>query len=98
MQAVVKKTPQANEDLYEIWYFIAVERQNPQNADRFILQLNDAFLKMAANPTMGIQKNEYAHGLYQFPFKNYQMFYFSIDDGIEIIRVLHGARDLPELF
>jgi len=33
-----------------------------------------------------------------FPVGNYLVFYRPASDGIEIIRVLHGARDIPELF
>jgi len=32
------------------------------------------------------------------PVGNYVIFYRPIEDGIVVIRVLHGARDLPELF
>lgn len=32
------------------------------------------------------------------PFQVYQVFYFPCDDGIEVLRVLHGARDLKCLF
>ena len=31
-------------------------------------------------------------------FDRYFIFYKSHDDGIEIVRVLHGARDYPSLF
>jgi toxin ParE1/3/4 len=31
-------------------------------------------------------------------FENYLIFYRPIEDGIEIVRVLHGARDLERLF
>jgi toxin ParE1/3/4 len=32
------------------------------------------------------------------PLGNYIIFYRPIDDGIEVVRILHGARDLPPLF
>ncbi len=31
-------------------------------------------------------------------FENFLIFYRPIDDGIEVIRVLHGARDIESLF
>lgn len=31
-------------------------------------------------------------------FRNYIVFYRPLDDGIEIVRVLHGARDIDSLF
>ena len=34
-----------------------------------------------------------------FPLGNHLIFYRPIDDGIELVRVLHGARDIsPEYF
>jgi toxin ParE1/3/4 len=29
---------------------------------------------------------------------NYTVFYRPIDGGIELIRIIHGARDIPKLF
>jgi len=31
-------------------------------------------------------------------FKNYLIFYRPIEQGVEIVRVLHGARDMPSVF
>ncbi|MCI0681528.1 MAG: type II toxin-antitoxin system RelE/ParE family toxin [Gemmataceae bacterium] len=31
-------------------------------------------------------------------FKKYIIFFEPLDDGVEVIRVLHGARDYPALF
>jgi toxin ParE1/3/4 len=33
-----------------------------------------------------------------FTVWNYAVFYRPIADGIEIIRIIHGARDIPRLF
>ena len=37
-----------------------------------------------------------SHGVRDF--HKYIIFYILREDGIEIVRVLHGARDLPALF
>ncbi len=31
-------------------------------------------------------------------FENFSIFYFPIEDGIEVVRVLHGAREIERLF
>jgi toxin ParE1/3/4 len=49
-------------------------------------------------PDMGRLREELAARLRRFPVGNYVVFYRSIAGGIEIARVLHGARDLPPLF
>ncbi|MFM6138177.1 MAG: type II toxin-antitoxin system RelE/ParE family toxin [Cuspidothrix sp.] len=33
-----------------------------------------------------------------FPVGNYLILYREIKDGIEIVRVVHGARHLPDVF
>lgn len=96
--AIIKKTPQAEEDIYAIWHYIAIEQQSPINADRHIRQLEVTMNSLAHAPHIGTQKDEYIKDIHQFPFGNYLIFYFPLKNGIEIIRVLHGARDLPDLF
>jgi toxin ParE1/3/4 len=39
-----------------------------------------------------------APGLRSFPVGNYVVFYRIVPEGIELVRVLHGARDLRRLF
>jgi len=49
-------------------------------------------------PNMGTQREELSPGLRSFPLRNYIIFYRPMEKGVEIARVLHGARDLPKLF
>jgi toxin ParE1/3/4 len=32
------------------------------------------------------------------PIGHYLIFYFPLEDGVDIIRVLHGSRDIESLF
>lgn len=32
-----------------------------------------------------------------FPYKNYLIFYFPIENGIETYRIFHGAQDIDSL-
>lgn len=43
---------------------------------------------------MGRSRNELLDNLRSFPFERYLIFYFPIDDGVDIVRVLHNARDI----
>ena len=36
--------------------------------------------------------------LRSFPMGNYVVFYQQIDGGIDVIRLLHGSRDIEEVF
>jgi len=43
-------------------------------------------------------RDELAPGLRSLPVGNYVVFYRGREGGIEVIRVLHGARDIDALF
>jgi toxin ParE1/3/4 len=86
----------AKTDLQEIWLFIA--QDHPNAANRFIRVLISRFPKLASLPHMGRQREELSPRLRSFPVGRYVIFYRPIEDGIEVVRILHGARDLPPLF
>jgi toxin ParE1/3/4 len=48
---------------------------------------------LAANPHGGPRREDLAPGLRFYPVGNYLIFYRPGDDGIILVRVLHGARD-----
>jgi toxin ParE1/3/4 len=86
----------AREDLDRIWDYIA--QDDPQAADRFVRLIVSKFVMLASMPQMGCPREELACGLRSFPVGNYIIFYRVMEGGVEIVRVLHGARDLPPLF
>ena len=86
----------ARSDLENIWLFIAED--NIEAANRFILLLVSKFSKLASSPEIGRQRNELALGLRSIPVGNHVIFYRAGENGPEIIRVLHGARDFPPIF
>ena len=60
--------------------------------------LYETMQKLAQFPLVGKERAEILEGLRSFPVNNYVIFYRSVDNGIEVIRVLHGARDIESLF
>jgi toxin ParE1/3/4 len=46
---------------------------------------------------MGRAREELASELRSFPVRRYVVFYRPLVDGIEVVRVLHGARDVTEI-
>jgi len=44
------------------------------------------------------RREELAPGVQSFPFGRYVIFYHALGDAIEIVRVLHGARDIESIF
>lgn len=92
------RTAAAEEDIIDIWFYIAVENKSQLNADRFMKRLDERLEFIARNPGIGMRKDHYSLGLLQLVFDKYLIFYFELEDGIEVVRVLHSARDIRELF
>ena len=93
---------QAQSDLIEAAAYIA--ENSPSAAYRFLTAAEKAFLHLAEMPGMGVlhdyQRPE-LRGMHMWPvpgFRNILIFYAATQDTIEIIRVLHGARDIESLF
>jgi toxin ParE1/3/4 len=53
---------------------------------------------MAAQPMMGRSRDGLAPGMRSSPIGRYVVFYVPLDDGIDVVRVLHGARDIDAVF
>ena len=47
---------------------------------------------------MGRSRSELAPDLRSFPFEAYVIFYRPLDNGVEIVRVIHGSRNIESLF
>lgn len=92
----VLKLPQAQEDLLEIWLRIAPD--SLVHADHFLDFLGEKMRLLAMSPRMGRLYPELADGLRGFPADDYMIFYREASQGIEVVRVLHGARDMQAIF
>jgi toxin ParE1/3/4 len=63
-------------------------------ADRWVDELDAAFSRLATQPLMGRARPELAPDLRSFPFRRYVIFCIPLPDGIDLVRVLHSARDI----
>ncbi len=90
------RTPQAEGDLLDIWSYIAT--RNPQAADEVLELIQQKCRLIAEFPNMGANRSELRPGVRSITVGNYVVFYRSTANEIEVLRVLHGARDLPSLF
>jgi len=88
-------SPRANSDLIEIWSYIADD--SVANADAFIDRLYETLQALARQPGSGRHREELAPGIQSFPFARYIIFYRAVAGAIEIVRVLHGARDIENI-
>jgi toxin ParE1/3/4 len=93
---VIVRRPRASADLSEIWEFIAED--NMARADELIDRIDSKFRALAERPLMGRERYELAPGLRSLPIAPYVIFYEPVLDGVAIVRVLHGARDVDSQF
>jgi toxin ParE1/3/4 len=88
--------PRAEADLVDIWTYIAQDSQ--ANADHLLDCIRDTLNRLAAMPFMGQARFDLTPGLRMFPVGSYLMFFRPIESGIEVIRVLHGKRNITGRF
>lgn len=86
----------AAQDLEDIWSYIA--KNNTRAADRIFDQLREKFAKLAKFSQMGQVREELAVYLRSFPIRSYLIFYRIIDEGIEIVRIIHSSQDIKQIF
>lgn len=88
--------PLARIDIDGIWDYIAADSQ--AQADAFVDRLNVKFNALARRPGLGRMRDDLMPLLRSFPYGRYVIFYRAVAGGIEIIRVLHSARDANAQF
>ena len=97
----VTKSAKARRDLLE--HFVYLGRDSVAAARRFLKAADKAMESLARMPEMGglwDSRNPALAGLRIWSirkFKNYLIFYRPVPEGIEVLRVLHGARDIDTL-
>lgn len=84
--------PQAREDALEIWQYIAAD--NEAAATALLHRSDRAIRTLAANPLAGRGRPEIGLDIRSFPVGNYILFYIPTTTAIEVVRILHGARDI----
>jgi toxin ParE1/3/4 len=91
--------PKADQDLEEQAYYYAKEA-SPEVGHRFLVAAHDTFALLATQPHMGWHsrlKNTYLKDLRVFRVKGFErilVLYLPLLDGVEILRVVHGSRNL----
>lgn len=85
----------ARSDLINIWEFLAyVSERKAERAMKAIYRRFDTLLEF---PESGKRRDELKRGLRSFPVEKYVVFYFIVEDGIRIARILHSAQDIEQI-
>lgn len=86
----------ATADLDEIWEYVA--QDNAPAADRLVAAFHDKFRLLARNPLLGERREDLSPTLRCFSMGSYVIYYQPYQSRVEIVRVLHGARNEKRLF
>jgi toxin ParE1/3/4 len=95
--------PAAERDLSDQAEYLT-QHQNLPTGLRFLRAAEETIRLLARQPEMGTRtecRSSFLEGMRMFPLKrfpNHLVFYRYMKSDIEIIRVLHGARDIESLF
>lgn len=102
MRRQVYCLPQARVDLVEIASRIG--RDNKSSAIRFIDAVEGTFKTLLRSPHLGLRgefRSPHLADIHRWRvkgFENYLIFYRTLADGISVVRILHGARDVDAIF
>lgn len=102
MSRGIVKTPAAYHDLVEQAHFIALD--SLESAERFLDAVESTFellAKMSELGTICHFRSKEVAGLRIWPirgFGNHIVFYRVFENEIEVVRVIHGSRDVENLF
>lgn len=86
-----KVSPAARADLKEICRRIAKDKRSA--AGRFRKTFYETIRLLAAQPMIGEAHEEFGNWVRIFPIGNYLIFYRPTPDWIDVVRLIHGARD-----
>lgn len=88
--------PEALADLEEIYDYIAED--NLSVAGAFLANLKERCNLLAEQPLIGRKRPEIHPDLRGFPIGRYVILYRLLVEEVEIVTVIHGARDIENLF
>ena len=93
-----RRSPLADSDLDDIWYYVASQSGSVDIADRLIGSITERFLLLASYPRLGRARDaDLRLGLRSFSVGEYVILYRFEDENVVILRVLRGSRNIGAL-
>lgn len=92
----ITRTKSAKADVVAISEYISADK--PYAAARWLEELDKTLDRLASNPLAGESVENFAPLMRRQCFGKYLIFYVPIKGGVEVRRVLHGARKIDDLF
>ena len=102
MKPRVSRSDTALRDLDELATYI--QHDSPDAAIRFLAAAEASFILLATSPELGQRQEFHRPELAELRvwqvqgFENFLIFYRPLERGVEVVRVLHAARDIAAVF
>jgi toxin ParE1/3/4 len=88
-------TRRAREDLLDIWLYI--EPRNPHVADQVYDRIEKRCHLLRDHPQLGPARPEIGEGARVLVIERWLALYRLVEDGVQVVRIVDGARDLTRL-
>lgn len=89
------RSRRAVQDLIEIWGHISAD--NPAATDAVLERIDGACSRLIDHPRLGPARDDIRPGFRYLIVGTYVALYRITDDGIEIVRIVHGRRNLLDM-
>jgi toxin ParE1/3/4 len=96
MSFEVQVNVEAEEDLIRIWDDIA--EHNEKAADELLVNLGEKIDSLFEMPERGAPRDDLMTGVRMLVEAKYLVIYRVKNSRVEVLRVLHGSRDLTSIF
>jgi toxin ParE1/3/4 len=95
--------PAARDDILRQFRYYLVDQDKPEVAERFMRAVQRTVAEIVRTPHGGAPKRlsrEALRGLRSWPVKEFEdvrIYYLAQEDGVRVVRVLHGRRDINKI-
>lgn len=96
MQRKVALTGQARDDLDAIWNYTA-EQYGADATDEYVRSFNEIFAHLGEFSHIGAPVKGLRPASRSIRHRHYRLYYRMIDDAVEVLTIVHGARDVSQL-
>lgn len=93
----IRFSESAKQDLRDIWRGLA-EYSGLAFADSTLANIESKFRLLAQFPSSGRMRDELLVGLRSYPAGDFVIFYRILETTVEVVRILHGRRDIDVIF
>ena len=91
----IRRLPSAIRDLDDIWFHIALDDEPA--ATRLVERIARSVARLGDFPLSGPARPDIASDAHSLTVGNYLLLYRVGEDSVDIVRVLHGAREITRL-